>query len=208
MKALGLLLILMCFSACIPAGAPPSLSATPGAAAVVTRDTYRNDLFSFLKLGWELNSISNMKVLEGIFQTKVLRDFDETMQREGALYAGMSSAGPGFFAFSDSEEAGRKLAAVMEGRFSKYMGGMTVARAGEKMSIAMGKEYDRRNVTEKKVFTDAGGTVNVLTPAERAKWQEASKDAPAKMIKKMEGRGFTYAKAAYDDLQAQKAKVK
>lgn len=96
---------------------------------------YRNDLFSFLKLGWELNSISNMKVLEGIFETKVLREFDETMQREGALYAGMSSAGPGFFAFSDSEEAGRKLAAVMEGRFSKYMGGMTVARAGEKMSI-------------------------------------------------------------------------
>lgn len=83
-----------------------------------------------------------------------------------------------------------------------------IRSAGEKMSIAMGKEYDRRNVTEKKVFTDAGGTVNVLTPAERAKWQEASKDAPAKMIKKMEGRGFTYAKSAYDDLQAQKAKVK
>jgi predicted sugar kinase len=95
----------------------------------------RNDLFAFMKLGWELNSLSNMKVLEGIFRTEVLREFDETMQREGALYAGMSSAGPGFYAFSDSEEAARRIAGVMETRFSKYMGGLGVARAGEKMSI-------------------------------------------------------------------------
>lgn len=96
---------------------------------------YRNDLFAFLKLGWELNTLSNMKVLEGIFRSDVLRDFDATMQREGALYAGMSSAGPGFFAFSDSQEAGMRLANIMETRFGKYMGGLSVARAGEKMSI-------------------------------------------------------------------------
>ena len=98
---------------------------------------YRNDLFAFLKHGWELNSMSNMRVLEGIFRTDVMREFDETMQREGALYAGMSSAGPGFFAFSDSEEKGSHLAAVMESRFSKYMNGLAVARAGQKLTIAL-----------------------------------------------------------------------
>jgi predicted sugar kinase len=96
---------------------------------------YRNDLFAFLKLGWELNSLSNMKVLEGIFRTDVMRDYDETMQREGALYAGMSSAGPGFYAFSDSEDAGRRIADIMKTRFSKHMSGVAVARAGEKLSI-------------------------------------------------------------------------
>jgi hypothetical protein len=33
-------------AACIPAQPPPNLDATPGAAAVITRDTYRSDLFS------------------------------------------------------------------------------------------------------------------------------------------------------------------
>ncbi len=84
----------------------------------------------------------------------------------------------------------------------------TIRRAGEKMSIAMGKEYDRRNVEQKKTFTDAGGTVYALTAADKAKWQESYKDAPAKMIKKMEGRGFNNAKPVYDDLQAQKAKLR
>lgn len=83
-----------------------------------------------------------------------------------------------------------------------------ILNAGRKMSIAMGKEYDTRNVAEKKVFTDAGGTVYTLTAGDKAKWHDASKDAPAKMIKKMDGRGFTNAKAVYDDLQAQKAKLK
>lgn len=79
--------------------------------------------------------MSNMKVLEGIFRTDVMRDFDETMQREGALYAGMSSAGPGFYAFSDSEEKGKHLAGIMASRFGKFMSGLAVARAGQKLSI-------------------------------------------------------------------------
>ena len=96
---------------------------------------HRNDLFAFLHHGWELNSMSNMKVLEGIFRTDVMREFDETMQREGALYAGMSSAGPGFYAFSDSEEKGRHLAGVMARRFASFMGEAAVARAGQKLAI-------------------------------------------------------------------------
>jgi TRAP-type C4-dicarboxylate transport system substrate-binding protein len=82
-----------------------------------------------------------------------------------------------------------------------------IQRAGEKMSIAMGKEYDRRNIEQKKVFTDAGGSIYTLSDADKAKWRAAYADAPAKMIKKMEGRGFGYAKAAFDDMQAQKAKA-
>ena len=96
---------------------------------------YRNDLFGFLAHGWELNSMSNMKVLEGIFRTDVMREFDRVMQREGALYAGMSSAGPGFYAFSDSETKGRCLADVMEARFGRFMSAPAVARAGRKLSI-------------------------------------------------------------------------
>jgi predicted sugar kinase len=96
---------------------------------------FRNDLFAFLRHGWELNSMSNMKVLEGIFRTDVMREFDETMQREGAIYAGMSSAGPGFYAFTDSEEMGKRIARIMRERFGMYMSEPTTARAGQKLSI-------------------------------------------------------------------------
>jgi hypothetical protein len=50
----SLWLIALCFSACIPAS-PPRLSATVGAAAVITRDSYRNDLFSVeYPAGWRV----------------------------------------------------------------------------------------------------------------------------------------------------------
>ena len=43
------------FAACTPASPPANLDATPGAAAVVTRDTYRNDLFSVeYPAGWRV----------------------------------------------------------------------------------------------------------------------------------------------------------
>jgi TRAP-type C4-dicarboxylate transport system substrate-binding protein len=80
-----------------------------------------------------------------------------------------------------------------------------VQRAGEKMAIEMGREYDRREVEGKKVFVAAGGTVNTLTPAEQQAWRDAYKDAPEKMIKKLEGRGFKYVRQAYDDMQKIKA---
>ena len=76
-----------------------------------------------------------------------------------------------------------------------------VKRAGEKMSIEMGKEYDRREQEGKKVFVAAGGTVNTLTAAEQQAWRDAYKDAPEKMIKKLEGRGFGYARTAYAEMQ-------
>ena len=38
--------ILLCFSACIPASPPANIAATPGAAAIITRDSYQNDRFS------------------------------------------------------------------------------------------------------------------------------------------------------------------
>jgi TRAP-type C4-dicarboxylate transport system substrate-binding protein len=83
-----------------------------------------------------------------------------------------------------------------------------VKRAGEKMAIAMGQEYDRREQEGKKVFLQAGGTVNALTPAEIAQWRDAYKDAPEKMIKKLEGRNFTYARPVYTELQKLRAEIK
>lgn len=80
-----------------------------------------------------------------------------------------------------------------------------VKRAGERLSIEMGREYDRRERDGKKVFVAAGGTVNVLTEAEKQAWRDAYKDAPEKMIKKMEGRGFGYARPAYAQLMTIRA---
>lgn len=82
-----------------------------------------------------------------------------------------------------------------------------VRRAGEKLSIAMGRDYDRRDSEGKKVFVAAGGTVNVLSDAEKAAWRDAYKDAPEKMIKKMEGRGFAYARPAYAEMQKLKSEM-
>ncbi|MBI1259553.1 MAG: hypothetical protein GC204_18960 [Chloroflexi bacterium] len=41
---LGCFVVLL-FSACIPASPPANVSATPGEAAVITQDTYQNDVF-------------------------------------------------------------------------------------------------------------------------------------------------------------------
>ncbi|MBK9607119.1 MAG: TRAP transporter substrate-binding protein DctP [Betaproteobacteria bacterium] len=68
-----------------------------------------------------------------------------------------------------------------------------------------GQEYDRRDQEGKKVFLAAGGTVNVLSEADKQAWRDAYKDAPEKMIKKMEGRGFGYARQAYTEMQKLRA---
>lgn len=83
-----------------------------------------------------------------------------------------------------------------------------VASAGEKMAIAMGQEYDRRDRTEKPKFLAAGGQVQTLTPAEIQKWRDAYRSAPEKFVAKMERRGFDYAKASYDEMQKIKAEMK
>ena len=95
----------------------------------------RNDLRGLLKLGWEMNGVGNMKVLEGIYRTDVLHELTATMSQAGALYAGMSSAGPGFFAFSDSEAGANSLRDVLHERFGNYFGQFAVGRAGTKLSV-------------------------------------------------------------------------
>jgi TRAP-type C4-dicarboxylate transport system substrate-binding protein len=83
-----------------------------------------------------------------------------------------------------------------------------VTRAGQRMAIEMGKEYDRRDRTEKAAFIKAGGKVHTLTDAEKKQWQDAYKSAPEQFIKKQEGRGFDYARQAYTEMQKIKAEVK
>lgn len=97
----------------------------------------RGDLKGLLACGWAMNEIGNMKVLEGIYQPGVLRELTATMREAGSLYAGMSSAGPGFFAFADSEGQACELRNVIERRFSGYFGDFAVARAGTKLSIEL-----------------------------------------------------------------------
>lgn len=95
----------------------------------------RNDLRELLSLGWEMNGVGNVKVLEGIYRTDILNQLTDSMRKANALYAGMSSAGPGFFAFSDSEAGAQKLKHVLEENFSEYFGNFAVGRAGGKLSI-------------------------------------------------------------------------
>lgn len=97
----------------------------------------RNDLKGLLECGWQLNEVGNMKVLEGIYQPQVLRDLTAAMRQAGSLFAGMSSAGPGFFAFSESERHAHELRAVLEERFSDYFGDFAIGRAGAKLNLEL-----------------------------------------------------------------------
>jgi hypothetical protein len=55
LRPLWSLWLILLFASCIPAAPLPNLSATPGAAAIITRDGYRNDLFSVeYPAGWRV----------------------------------------------------------------------------------------------------------------------------------------------------------
>lgn len=96
-----------------------------------------NDISEVLALGWDLNQLSNVKVLEGIYRTDVLQALNAQMQAQGALYAGMSSAGPGFFAFASSQEVALQLCRYLEQHFGDYFDEFRVGRAGGKMMIQL-----------------------------------------------------------------------
>ncbi|MBN9497810.1 MAG: TRAP transporter substrate-binding protein DctP [Alphaproteobacteria bacterium] len=83
-----------------------------------------------------------------------------------------------------------------------------ILKAGEKFAIAMGAEYDRRDREAKSIFTSAGGQVHTLTPAEIRAWQDSYRDAPEKMIAKLEGRGFRYVRDVYNELQSARAAIR
>jgi len=83
-----------------------------------------------------------------------------------------------------------------------------ITRAGAKMAIEMGKEYDRRDHEGKAVFIKAGGKIHALTGDEKRQWQDSYKNAPDAFTKKMESRGFDYARQAYAEMQKIKAQVK
>lgn len=97
----------------------------------------QNDIHQVLELGWELNQVSNVKVLEGIYRTDVLRNLNRQMQAEGALYAGMSSAGPGYFAFAADRQSAERLGQYLAQHFGDYFKEFRVGRAGAKLSIAL-----------------------------------------------------------------------
>lgn len=76
-----------------------------------------------------------------------------------------------------------------------------ILSAGAKAAVFHGVEYDRRNVENRRIFTDAGGKISVLTPEEIAKWRESYRNAPEKLLVKLEGRGFPYVRQVYAELQ-------
>jgi len=106
-----------------------------------------NNLPLVLELGWEMNQMSNMKVLEGIYKTEVLQHLNVYMQEKGALYAGMSSAGPGFFMFAKDESCARELGNCLEADFGEYFSGIAVGKAGTKMSIDLEPSLNNHQIT-------------------------------------------------------------
>ena len=55
MKTARFLWLILLLAACIPAATPANIAATPGEAAVITRDTYQNDVFRVVyPTGWRV----------------------------------------------------------------------------------------------------------------------------------------------------------
>lgn len=95
----------------------------------------RGDLRGLLSLGWELNEVGTFRLLERMYRAEVLRGLAEEARREGALYAGMSSAGPSVFALAASEGEAEHLRGVLEGRFGEHFRDFAVGRAGTRLSV-------------------------------------------------------------------------
>ena len=98
-------------------------------------DLLRNDLRGLLSTCWDMSEVGNIKVLEGIYEPAILHNLIKAMRNAGALYAGMSSAGPGFFAFADSEHSALRLQSVLQDQFGDYFSNFAVGQAGSKMSV-------------------------------------------------------------------------
>ncbi|WP_027160029.1 hypothetical protein [Methylobacter luteus] len=98
-------------------------------------DLLRNDLRGLLATCWDMSEVGNIKVLEGIYEPAILHNLIKAMRKAGALYAGMSSAGPGFFAFADSEHSALRLQSVLQDQFGDYFSNFAVGQAGSKMSV-------------------------------------------------------------------------
>jgi len=79
--------------------------------------------------------------------------------------------------------------------------------AGLKAVKEQAARYKAEVENGKKKFAEAGGTIHVLTAEEKALWAEALKPATEAWIKRMETRGETQARKAYEEMQAVKKAV-
>jgi predicted sugar kinase len=97
----------------------------------------RNDFRGLLNAAWKLNDIGNMRVLSEFYRPEILQGLVDAMQQAGSLFAGMSSAGPGIFAFAENEAHARQLCALIEDDFGEYYGQLSIGRAGTKLAIEL-----------------------------------------------------------------------
>lgn len=95
----------------------------------------RGDLRGLLSLGWELNRVGTFRLLERMYRADVLNELVDTARRAGALYANLSSAGPSFFAFAESEARAQELRGALEARFGGYFGTFATGRAGTRLTV-------------------------------------------------------------------------
>lgn len=95
----------------------------------------RNDINEFFDHCWELNDIGTMRAMGIVYSYDIMKGLADTLRSAGALYAGLSSAGPGAFAFAASEEDARMLKKTWEDTYGDYFKDITIGQAGKKIHI-------------------------------------------------------------------------
>lgn len=96
---------------------------------------YQNDIEGLLKASWDMNEYVNVRAQKDIYHAHVIDDIKNVMKESGALFAGMTSAGPGYYAFAKGEAEANRLKKILEEGFSESFSNFSAAKAGEKLKI-------------------------------------------------------------------------
>ncbi|MGR3219885.1 MAG: hypothetical protein ACUZ8H_08725, partial [Candidatus Anammoxibacter sp.] len=87
---------------------------------------------------WRLNDLGTFKRMQRSYRPDVMLDFEARSKAAGAVYAGISSAGPSMFALFKEKEKGESLKNNLTETQSKYFDNYRVAQAGEKIETSTG----------------------------------------------------------------------
>ncbi len=95
----------------------------------------RNDFYEFFDLCWELNVIGTMKAMGIAYNYEIMKALSDKFHDMNALYAGLSSAGPGAFVFTKSEDDAKRMQEIWFNSYNDYFKDINIGKAGEKLII-------------------------------------------------------------------------
>ena len=82
---------------------------------------------------WKLNDIGTFKRMQMSYRPDVMLDFEARSKTAGAIYSGISSAGPSMFALFDEKAKADSLIKNLPENLSLYFDHYRVDHAGEKI---------------------------------------------------------------------------